>query len=253
MIRYHGTPITDNVAMVNALTGRHAMVSWRRPDQIQGVAEICDSFALDNGAYSAWRKGTPVRDWEPYLLWVTKWSRHPGFDWAIIPDVIDGSEADNDALIDWWFRQGGCHSWSVPVWHMHESLARLERLAGGFDYGPARVAIGSSGRYSKPDTDPWWDRMAEAMEVVTDSQRRPIVKLHGLRMLKPGILSHLPLASADSSMVARNHNSDRDWRGTYVPPPAIRALVLAARIDEHAVTPIWSRQRGGQHNAELLG
>jgi len=33
---------------------------------------------------------------------VEEWRRHPGFDWAIIPDVIDGDEAANDALVTAW-------------------------------------------------------------------------------------------------------------------------------------------------------
>jgi len=41
-------------------------------------------------------------------------------------DIIDGDEGANDALLDEW----PMPTWfGAPVWHMHESLARLERLA----------------------------------------------------------------------------------------------------------------------------
>jgi hypothetical protein len=54
--------------------------------------------------------------------------RAPNFDFAIIPDVIDGDEAANDALINLWPWIREKHM-SAPVWHLHESLDRLMRLA----------------------------------------------------------------------------------------------------------------------------
>jgi len=87
------------------------------------VAEVCQSFVFDNGAFSIWNKGgTP--DVDGYTRWVEDWNRHPGFDWALIPDVIDEDEAANDALLAAWPRDIR----GVPVWHLHESLERLQRL-----------------------------------------------------------------------------------------------------------------------------
>ena len=94
----------------------------------------------------------------------------------------------------------------VPVWHLHESLDRLDLLANAYSL----VALGSSGEYASPDSPKWWARMAEVMECVCiDGQ--PVTKLHGLRMLDPTILAHLPLASADSTNVARNIGLDSRW------------------------------------------
>ena len=97
MIRYHGGPITPSEAALACWRGAHAMVSFSRPEQLAMAAEIAHSFALDNGAYSSWNAGIPT-DWKAYVEWVGEWETHPGFDWALIPDVIDGTEDENDVM-----------------------------------------------------------------------------------------------------------------------------------------------------------
>lgn len=170
------------------------MVSFAEPRDIGRVAEHCQSFAIDNGAFSLWRSGIKT-DWDGYYAWVNEWRCHPGFDWAVIPDVIDGDEDANDALLAGWpFGVQG-----VPVWHLHESLGRLYRLRHEWP----RIALGSSGKWQTPGTDGWWHRMGEAMEEIY-SGTGP-VKIHGLRMLSVDIFSKLPLSSADSTNVARNY------------------------------------------------
>lgn len=64
MIHYHGTPAggtRDDAARF--LRGRHALVPWVRDEDIGTVAEVCQSFMLDNGAFSAWKSGEPITDW----------------------------------------------------------------------------------------------------------------------------------------------------------------------------------------------
>ena len=244
MIHYHGTPITPDSAAVAVLAGRHAMVSYAHPQQTALIAEVCQSFTMDNGAFSAWKTGAKV-DWCGYYEWVGEWMRHPGFDWALIPDVIDGDERANDELVENW----PLGSIGVPVWHMHESIGRLHHLLK-WD----RVAIGSSGQYATVGDQRWWARMAEAMEVCCEDGR-PVRKLHGLRMLDPTVFSHLPLASADSTNVARNIGIDSAWkRGQYQPvTKQQRALVLADRIERHASAARWVGTGGIQKNFELVG
>lgn len=233
MIHYHGTPITPEADMVRIVTGRHAMVSFANPQQIEIVADICQSFSQDNGAYPAWRAGKPITDWTPYYAWVREWKKHPGFDFALIPDVIDGTEKENDTLIAVWPHGNA----GVPVWHLHESLRKLQRLC---EFWP-RVALGSSGEYATIGTDKWWNRMAEAMEVACPFGR-PDAKLHGLRMLDPEVFSRFPFSSADSTNVARNIGIDSAWRGTYLPPnKAVRGIVLAERIESVQSAPTWER------------
>lgn len=232
MIHYHGTPCGNTREDVaRFLSGRHALIPWVRPEDAGTAAEVCQSFAFDNGAFTAWKAGKPIKDWKPYYAWVNEWKRHPGFDWAIIPDVIDGSEAENDELESEWPHG---HS-GVPVWHLHESLERLQRLV--FEW--PRVAIGSSGQWPDPGTKSWWERMAEAMDVICDVHGRPRTKLHGLRMLSPEIFCRLPLASADSTNAVRNSNLIGRY-GQYPPPNAsTRMAIIAERIEKHQSIAIW--------------
>lgn len=233
MIHYHGLPIWPATAAGAAINGGHAFVTWERPEQLGLAVECAQSFALDNGAFTAWKQGRPVKDWAEFYEWAGRCQRIPSCDFAVIPDVIDGTEADNDALLaEWplarWF--------GAPVWHMHESLDRLARLAA--DWG--RVCLGSSGEFAKVGTAEWWDRMAAAMVVVCDAEGRPGVRLHGLRMLNPAVFTRLPLASADSTNIAQNIPIDQAWRGTYTPPnKEARAAVMRARIESHNAPASW--------------
>ena len=92
MIHYHGLPITPATAACAAVGGGHAFVSFRYADQLGLALEICQSFAVDNGAFSAWKSGKPITDWTGYYAWVDEICRSPSFDFAVIPDVIDGDE-----------------------------------------------------------------------------------------------------------------------------------------------------------------
>ena len=233
MIHYHGLPITPEVAAVEALSAGHAFVSFRNPDQLRIAIECAQSFALDNGAFSAWKDGKPIQDWRPFYEWAGAAKLIPACDWAVIPDVIDGSEADNDALVaEWPFPRW----FGAPVWHMHESLERLERLASSWP----RICIGSSGEFASIGTAAWWGQMARAMRTLCDDDGKPLVKLHGLRMLDPAIFGVLPLSSADSTNIGRNVGIDQAWKGPYTPAgkPA-RARVMRQRIESVNAPPAW--------------
>lgn len=249
MIHYHGTPLTPVDAAAKFFRRLHAMVSFATGvNQLPVIAEVAQSFALDNGAFTAWKAGNPVTDWKPYYEWVSTWTCHPGCDWALIPDVIDGDEAANDALIEEWPLD--VPSAGVPVWHLHESIERLVRLC---EFWP-RVAFGSSGRFATIGTHSWWARMGEALNAVCDDDGSPITKLHGLRMLDPEIFRRIPFASADSTNVARNIGMDSNWKGTYVPvSPEVRAVVIADRIEAFNSAPRWDRTHAVQQNLRLLG
>lgn len=246
MIHYHGLPMTPVLAMLRAMKGHHAMVSFERPDQIAEAAEVCQSVVLDNGAFTAWSAGRK-HDFDGYQAWAVHWLRHPAVEWCVIPDVIDGDEQQNNDLLAEWALPGDV---SVPVYHMHESLDRLEHLANSYP----RVALGSSGEFKDPGTAQWWARMSEMMDVVCDDDGFPRVKLHGLRMLDPVLFSHIPLSSADSCSAALNIGFDSRWKGTYVPASkTARAIVLIDRIESHAAARRWCGSNGVQQNMELLG
>ena len=234
MKAYHGTPVGGSRQDVaRFLMGRQALVPFPRQDDMGVVAEVCRSFVFDNGAFTVWNQGGQL-DVPGYIAWCEEWHRHPGFDWALIPDVIDGDEAANDALIADWPR----HIAGAPVWHLHESIDRLVRLGNEWPV----VALGSSGQWRTPGTAAWWGRMTEALNGLCDEQGRPPCKLHGLRMLDPTIFTKLPLASADSTNAAVNSGS-LDRFGMYLPPTAAqRAAVIAERIEAHNSAPVWTRQ-----------
>jgi hypothetical protein len=199
VIHYHGTPITPR-AVLDELAGRHFCVSYAAPAQVERCHEIGQSVMLDNGAFSFWRdKGRPHPGWPAYYRWAKLWLEYPT-TWAVIPDVIDGSVEENDALIEEW--PHGTRG--APVWHVHEPIDRLVSLATTWP----RVCVGSSGEYSSVGSKVWHLRMAEAMLELCGQGAVP-TWLHMLRgMALSGTNS--PCASVDSTDIARNWNRKRN-------------------------------------------
>lgn len=179
-----------------------ALVSYARPDQIKKIAAIKCKLVLDNGAFSTWRNGGNDNDqqwwskhWEGYYDFVGEWFSR--IEWFIIPDVIEGAEEENDALIEQvpaWLM-----SKAVPVWHSDESIERFVRLCERF----TRVAIGCCGQHRSIRSAAWKQRMTEAFNAIYIERQLP-VKIHGLRMLDGRALSRFPFDSADSTNVAIN-------------------------------------------------
>lgn len=224
MIVYHGTPFGgDRAGVARFLAGRHALIPYPRPEDCAVAFDVCQTVIFDNGAFTAWKQGSPITDWQGYYDWCEEWYRHPAFGWAIIPDVIDGSEDDNDLLLDEW----PGHIEGVPVWHLHESLDRLDRLCSW-----PRICLGSSGQYAVPGGKHWFRRMRDAMEVICpDTDGRPRAKLHGLRMACGEYTGRFPFASVDSTNVAQNANSYSRF-GTYCAPNRWqRAESIAYRME----------------------
>lgn len=225
MIHYHGLPITPDTAAEVAVRAGHAFVSFAKPQQMGLAVAACQSFAVDNGAFSAWRAGRPITDWTDYYAFCRSAKRQPSCDFVVIPDVIDGSEGENDDLVaDFPFPKW----FGAPVWHLHESLTRLTRLAERYP----RVCLGSSGAYAVVGSAHWWRRMHEAMRTICDDAGQPVCRLHGLRMLDPAVFSRFPFASADSTNIGRNIGIDQKWAGPYSPPTkASRVQLMRSRIE----------------------
>ena len=237
MIHYHGTPAGGDSACPSKFeffTGRHALVPFARTDSLAMVMDRCQSFVLDNSAFTKWRAGGGRVDFDGYRDWVRSVYRHPGFDWCIIPDAIDGDVEENSRLVRDWVRCGDRFK-GVPVWHLHEPFEYLEWLVGNFQ----TVAIGSSGQWQTPGTLSWWQRMDEARPVICDAEGRPKCKLHGLRMLNPEIFTRIPFASADSTNAAVNSGSVAKY-GMYKPPTrGQRAAVIAEIIEQFNSPAVW--------------
>lgn len=232
MIHYHGLPITPVLAAGSILAGRHAMISFANPEQLGVAVEVCQSFCLDNGAFSAWRKGRPT-DWPAYYRWVEEVAKTPSFDWAVIPDKIDGSEEENDALLKEWPHGKDI---AMPVWHLHESLERLDRLCADWP----RVAFGSSGVYRSPLSKVWKRRMNEVRKIACDDAHRPRRPFHLLRGLNPAGFTVISCRSGDSTTVARNIGIDKRWPEVYsISSKAVRGIAYATRLESFQSPPIW--------------
>jgi hypothetical protein len=213
-IHYHGTPITP-LTEINSVAGEHFCVSHWRPDQDDLCHRIGQTVLLDNGAFSAWTAGTPITDWQPFLAWADRWLDYPT-TWAIIPDVITGTDDEQDALIAQWphGRRG------APVWHLHEPVSRLLRLA---DEWP-RICMGSSAQYRKVMSSAWQRRMDDAWREL-DRHHRRSPWVHMLRGMQT-VGQRWPFASVDSTDIARNHNRRqnsalklaRRWAAVQCPP-----------------------------------
>lgn len=222
-MHYHGTPITPRSVLLEVV-GRCFCVSYADPRDVDVCHELGQSVMLDNGAFTFWKQGgTP--DWPSYYQWCARWLEH-WTTWAVIPDVIDGTEAENDALIaEWPFGDRG-----APVWHMHESLNRLRFLVSEWPL----VCIGSSGEYATLDTPAWRRRMAEAMGMACDARGVPFTRLHMLRGLAYAGGPY-PFYSADSTNVARNHAGTNGGR------PRKSALRMVSEIDARQTPARWLR------------
>ena len=233
MIVYHGTPFGgDSAGVTRFLKGRHALIPFSNTSDCETAFEVCQTVVFDNGAFTAWKQGRPITDWRGYYDWVCEWYRHPAFAWAIIPDVIDGTEDDNDRLLDEW--DGRIEG--VPVWHLHESMERLRRLTSW-----PRICIGSSGEYATTGTKAWWSRMIEAFNVICGESDRPRCKVHGLRMAAQEYTSRFPFASVDSTNVAQNCCLLPRF-GTYAAPNRWqRAEAIAYRMEAFQTTGVWDR------------
>jgi hypothetical protein len=228
-LHYHGTPITPNEVMLS-LAGCCFCVSFARPDQVRMAHELGQSVLLDNGAFSAWKRGAET-DWTGFYAWCDEWLDWPT-TWAIIPDVIDGSCEDNDALIAQW--PLGIRG--APVWHLHEPIERLIKLAGQWP----RICFGSSGEFAQLDTPQWHARVSDAFNALSARHAR-LPWIHMLRGMDLGG-SVYPFASLDSTNVARNHARNRCFRD---------AKRMAHMIDSRQCPGRWA-QRVFPRHGELL-
>lgn len=235
MIHYHGTPIGGKIEeAARFLQGRHALINFLHKQHQKEVMAYCQSYIVDSGTFGAWRRGITI-DFNEYVAWVRTFNKHPGFDWALISDVIDGTEAENDRLIENWPSDIA----GVPVWHLHESVERMKRLCKEYK----TVALGSSGEFKRPNSRKWWDRIKFVFNEICDEEGKPPCKLHGLRMLNPAIFTRLPVSSGDSTQVAVNSGKMSAANfGRYLPPSTfVRSVVLADRIETFNSAPIWVR------------
>ncbi|ORJ57133.1 hypothetical protein [Geothermobacter hydrogeniphilus] len=234
MRHYHRLPLAEkgqNIARF--LHQRHALLPFSCPEEAPLAFEVRRSVILDHGCAERSQHGAALNP-EEYIRWCEEWHRHPGFDWALIPDA--GDEADNDALLRAWPKK----ICGVPIYHLHEDPQRLLRLAEQYPL----VALGSNARaWSTPGTSGWWSRMAAILDIICDQDGRPPCKLHGTGMMAPDIFTALPLASVDGSCAMQNQQPTARFGSYRALEPSQRAQVIADRIEAHNSAPVWQRPR----------
>lgn len=194
-LHYHMGPVTPNAAL-RQLAGRNLGVSFAYPSQVEEIHALAQSVMLDNGAFTAFKKGRPIVDWSGYYAWSDRWLDHSS-TWAVIPDVINGGPDMQDALLREW-PHGGC---GAPVWHTDEPIDRLLELSETWPL----VCIGSAGEHWQVGGRVWTARMHETFEAVERTFKRT-PRFHMLRGLSQ-CGGPWPFYSVDSSAVAQNH-----WR-----------------------------------------
>lgn len=205
MIKYHGTPITPKSVFAEAMEGRNVLISFAQAQDLIKAIGFCSKIMIDNGAFTFWKTNRKP-DWNKYYDFVSKHLHN--ISYFFIPDVIDGTEEENDLLIDEYLNSKSLvGNKAIPVWHIHESFDRLKRMMTMFDY----IAIGSSGEYSTIGTKDWHERMREAMKVICCKDGIPKVKIHMLRCLNHRVFTKYPFYSGDSTNLARNHHRDGLW------------------------------------------
>lgn len=202
-IHYHGTPITPT-GLLKTLRGRSFCVSFFSPEQVGICVDIGESVLIDNGAYSFYTKygkGWMTGEYlSGYVKFANTYSHGP--NWCIIPDIIDGTELENDSLIERYSEQIPN---SFPVWHVSESIERLVRLSKSF----SKVCFGSSGAYFRLDTDKWNSKVEQAFDSISDKSGRVSIWVHMLRGMSLSKKTKYPFCSVDSTDIARNHNRNK--------------------------------------------
>jgi hypothetical protein len=193
VIHYHGTPITPREQLLR-MVGRNFCISMAAPADLKTCLQIGQSLMFDSGAFSAFTRGHQV-DWNDYYKWLEPNLAHP--HWAVVPDVIGGGVEEQRELQKKWPRDWGLLG--APVWHLNLPTDWLLELAGHW----SRICIGSSGQYWDVGGEKWCRRMDQAFNALEKMSVKPWV--HGLRMLGQ-LDGGWPLASADSTNVAQNHN-----------------------------------------------
>ena len=212
MIHYHGTPLTPRSEMLK-MAGKNFCVSYAAPGDAEWCLANGQSVMWDNGAFSAYTKGTKF-DPASFAEWVEPKLGHP--HWAVIPDVIGGSPDEQKAMIAQWPHP---RELSAPVWHLGLPIDWLLELSDQYQ----RICFGSSGAYWQVGSVTWERRCDEAFNALERRRLRPWVHmLRGLSLCG----DRWPFASADSVNVALNFKGSKSRRIDAVCPER-----MARRID----------------------
>ena len=228
MIHYHGGNFTDRQFW--GMSGKHFCVSFLYPKWASQSVRTGQSVMFDNGAFSIYTQNKNIT-WDKYYSWVEKYIGHP--HWAVVPDCIDGKEADNLDLIKQWPFRKDC---AAIVWHLSESIDHLLKLS---NLGFGKIAFGSSGDYWQVGSDRWERRTDMAFNALAKRGQLPWV--HLMRGLSIGG-KRWPFSSADSTSISMHQNEDSTNSSAESFPVA---EYLARQVDS-SQTPIEWKIRAEQ-------
>lgn len=220
MIHYHGTPLTPRSEMLK-MAGKNFCVSYANPGDAEWCLANGQSVMWDNGAFSLRNKGGI--DDQSFAAWVEPKLGHP--HWAVIPDVIDGTEKQQRDLVTRWPHS---RELSAPVWHMALDIDYLLSLADAWP----RICFGSTKQFWQVGSAAWERRCDEAFNALERRGLRPWVHmLRGLSLCG----DRWPFASADSVNVALNFKGSKSRNLAAVCPER-----MARRIDSIQCPIRWN-------------
>lgn len=219
MIHIHGSPFSgskhdpevDELCAHLYGTGEAGgLVSFMGKVQTDLVIKHGIITVFDNGAFSLWKRLKKLgtldgfdwdKHWTKFYLWLFMY--YSKIEWFLIPDVIEGSEEENDRLVNSvpsMFKDK-----AVPVWHTVESIDRFVRLCDEFDI----VAIGACGQHQTIMSDACISRLGHAFDEIY-RYRDISVKIHGLRMTDNRVVAKFPFHSCDSTSVVTREKMSRE-------------------------------------------
>lgn len=168
------------------MQGRRVMYSFATCRSTP-VPEGIEGYALDSGAYTAWKQGRRV-NMDRLVEW---YERHDSADFRLMLDEIGGSEMEQRRALYEMERAGQD---VVPVFHGPgcESWRWFDELCERYPL----VALGSIVKDNTSEAATRW--LMDVFDRVCDRETGlPRVALHGLRMTSR--MSDFPFASVDGS------------------------------------------------------
>jgi hypothetical protein len=128
-------------------------------------------FALDNGAYGAYKNGTEwdLEEWKRLLLWAAMCGQMPL--WALVPDVVE----NRTATIDKW------HEFSPLVRHYGFRPGFAAQNGMSFDDVPSDdcvIFIGGDDEWKDAAIGPWCARFPGRVHVGRVTEMERLMKCH---------------------------------------------------------------------------
>jgi len=160
-------------------------------NNVQCDLEAGVEVALDSGAYTAWRQGTPIviDDYIEYLH-----ANKEKFSWFANLDIIRDpvGTLDNQRIME---RAG---LFPVPCFHRYEDLSFLRKYIDKYEY----IALGGMmGGGNQSGSQAYFDSV---FDLVCGDNGIPRVKIHGFGVTRSELMARYPWYSVDSSAWVQN-------------------------------------------------